>query len=266
MKLKMKLNWRNAVFLIGAALAVLPATLRAQTRQKIPPANPPLYTEDFLNGKLTGWNTYGASVSLGSVNGRPALQTQGDSQVFWGDINDQKKTYRDVTVEGDVSVDRDNVNSGFMVRASKQTSDNSWGGYWASIRKLDVGYAVVQLFRFPEHTLLQEARVKVVVRENSLVHLKITCKGPNLWVWANGTDAPAITEFDDRQMQPGFIGFKAENNKASLSHVKIGPAGQTPHAPYVHDWSWVKGAVFITSESVNSNQMWDEYHPAVISA
>jgi hypothetical protein len=41
----------------------------------------------------------------------------------------------------------------------------------------------------------------------------------------------------------------------------VSKVGKTPRAPYVHDWSGIKGAVFITSESVNSYQMWEEYHP-----
>lgn len=270
MRSDMTLNRHNIILFLALVLAALPGILKAQNMQNnplqdhSPPLNHLLYRDDFLDNSLTKWHAYGAGVSISSVGGSPALQTQGDSQVFWDNADDPKKMYQDVTVEGDVSVDRNNVNSGFIVRADKQTSDNSWSGYWASIRRVDAGYAVVQLFRFPNYALLQEARIKGAVSANSQVHLKVTCQGPNIWVWANGVDAPAITEYDDTHTQPGFIGFKAENNKAFLSHVRISEGGKLPRNPYIRDWSKVKGAVFITSESVNSYQMWDEHHPAVI--
>lgn len=218
------------------------------------------YTERFDNGRLGGWSSYGAKAVAGTLNGTSALQTQGDSQVFWGAADDKTRMYRDITVEGDVSVERNDVNSGFIIRASKQVTDNQWSGYWASIRKIGVGYTIVQLYRFPDYTLLQEARVQGIVSDNQLVYLKVTCQGPNLWVWANNVSVPAITEFDDKCTAPGFVGLKAENNKAYFTNVVVSKVGKTPHAPYVHDWSEIKGAVFITSESVNSYQMWEEYH------
>ena len=171
--------------------------------------------------------------------------------------------YRDVTIEGDVSVERNDVNSGFIVRADKQVNGNEWSGYYASLRKLSAGYSIVQLFRFPQWVLLQEARVRGEVKVNQLVHLKITCQGPNIWVWANDMSAPAISEHDDTHTAPGFVGMKADT-KAYFDNIVITSGGEAPRKPYVSDWSWVKGAIFITSNSVNSYQMWEEYKPDVI--
>lgn len=217
-----------------------------------------------LDGKSSEWHTYGAPTIVNAVKGSPAMQTQGDSQIFWGDPNDKSKMYRDVTVEGDVSVEHENVNSGLIIRANKQGRGNDWNGYFACYRRIGPGYAIVQLYRFPDFVLLQEARIQGIGETNRPIHLKVTCKGSSIWIWANDMSVPAITEFDDTYMTPGFVGLKADNNKAGFDNIVISPVGKTPRAPFVRDWSWVKGAVFITSESVNSYQMWEEYHPEVI--
>jgi len=243
---------------------ILSVALKAQNVRDTLPTRDVLYSDNFENGKIEYWKSYGAKAVLGIVNGSPAIQSQGDSQIFYGDANDKTKMVRDVTIEGDVSVERDDVNSGFMVRASRQMDGNGWNGYYASYRKLSAGYTVVQLFRFPQFTLLQEARVRGEVKANQTVHLKVTCQGPNIWVWAGDISVPAISEYDDTDLSPGFVGLKADNNKACFDNIVIRTVGENPRKPLVRDWSWVKGAVFISSNSVNSYQMWQEYDPKVI--
>jgi hypothetical protein len=219
------------------------------------------------HGRREAWTAYGSDIAVTSVKGSLAFRTQGDSQVFWGDADDPRKRYQDVVIEGNVTVERNDVSSGFVVRAARQANGSACGGYYACIRMLAAGYAIVQLYRFPEFALLQEARVKGIVEVNRPVRLKVMCKGTSLWIWAQDLTIPAITEFDAVHSSPGFVGLKAENNRASFENVVIrrfGRRDKTPRAPYVRDWSWVKGAVFITSESVNSYQMWEEYHPDII--
>ncbi len=243
---------------------VLPFALKAQNIQGTLPLASVLFSDNFDLGNIEYWKSYGAKAVLGVVNGSSAIQSQGDSQIFYGAANDQGKMLRDVTVEGDVSVERNDVNSGFMVRASRQVEGNAWNGYYASYRKLSAGYGIVQLFRFPQFTLLQEARVRGEVNANQLVHLKVTRQGPNIWVWAGDISVPAISEYDDTYLSPGFVGLKADNNKACFDNIVVRTVGETPRKPLVRDWSWVKGAVFISSNSVNSYQMWQEYDPKVI--
>lgn len=250
------------ILLIACLIWSISAT--AQKAVNTSPIARVLHAENFNQGKPVGWSAFGDAVGISMINGSPALQTQGESQVFWGGATDRTKMLRDVTIEGDVSVERDDVNSGFMARASKQVNGNGWSGYWACLRKLGAGYAIVQLFRFPDYALLQEARVRGTVNANQLIHLKVSCRGPNLWVWANDMSVPAITEYDDHCAEPGFVGLKSENNKAYFDNITITTGGRMPRPPHVTDWSWIKGAVFITSDSVNSYQMWEEYHPDVI--
>ena len=251
------------LMLILSALLLPSGILKAQKAQDTPPARV-LRSENFNTGKMEGWSAYGASVAVNSFEGKPALETQGSSQIFWGVPGDNSKRLKDVTIEGDVAVERNNASAGFLLRADKQGSDNMGSGYWTCLRKLDSGYAIVQLYRFPEYALLQEARARVTVNLNQPVPLKVTCNGPHIWVWAGDMRVPAITEFDDKCGGAGFVGLKAEDNKARFANIVISAGGKTPRAPYVHDWSWIKGAVFITSESVNSYQMWEEYHPEVV--
>ena len=260
----MKIRKRDILLLITLIRMILPGTTYAQKLQSDLSSERVLHTFNFNEGKLEGWNVYGAPAVVRTTHGDSALQTQGDSQIFWGAANDKHEMAQDVTVEGDVSVEHDDANAGFMVRASEQTAGNAWKGYYACLRKLSGGYAVVQLYRFPDFVLLQEARVRGTVNVNQPVHLKITCQGPHLWVWAQEMSAPAITEYDNDVLRPGFFGLKSENNKALFNSIVVRTVGHTPRAPYVRDWSWIKGAVFITSGSVNSYQMWEEYPSATI--
>ena len=260
----MKRNNLNPLFLMLMLLAwLLPGILKAQQAQNTPPARV-LHSENFNAGKMEGWSAYGASAAAIVIEGKPALETQGSSQIFWGAPGDNSKRFQDVTIEGDVAVERNNASAGFLLRADKQGSDNAGSGYWTCLRKLESGYAIVQLFRLPEYALLQEARVCGTVNLNQPLPLKVTCNGPRIWVWAGDMGVPAITEFDDKCGKAGFVGLKAEDNKARFANIVISAGGKTPRAPYLHDWSWIKGAVFITSESVNSYQMWEEYHPEVV--
>ena len=41
--------------------------------------------------------------------------------------------------------------------------------------------------------------------------------------------------------------------------MRIAPANSTPPPPLRNDWSWVRGAVYVRSDAVNSVQMWHDY-------
>ena len=254
-----KVVWCSALFLVWITLLGMTGTQKS-------PALPPVrvLASDSIRPFPKNWTVHGSKVSADVLSRVPVLHTEGDAQVFWNASDDKTKKLRDVIVEGDVSVSHIGTSSGFIVRAGKQAVGTDSGGYYACLRPLATGYAVVQLFRFPDFVLLQEARLRGTVGVNQRIRLKVICKGPHFWVWAGDTKTPAITEFDDTNMAPGFVGLKADNNQATFANLIISTAGETPRPPYVHDWSKVKGAVFITSESVNSYQMWEQYHPQVV--
>ena len=224
----------------------------------------PLFEDRFDQGRIEGWTVCGAPAALPTVDGSLVLQTTGDSQIFLGAPDDATRRYQDVTIEGDVSVEKESVNTGFVVRAEKQVGGTEGKGYFACLRDLGVGYAAVQLYRFPGWTLLQESRVRGEVKPGRMVHLKLACRGPNLWVWANDMNVPALTEFDETYPDAGFVALKADNNKACFDNIVVRQTTETPRLPLVRDWSWVKGAVFIASHGVNSYQMWEEWDPAAI--
>ncbi len=226
-----------------------------------------LYSEGFENGQPKNWTAFGDAVEIAALNGSPALKTGKNSQVFWGSASDAAKKYADITIEGDVAVGADDANAGFLIRADRQQVGPNLNGYFANIRKLrGEAYSVVQLYRLPEFVLLQEARVRGTPAIGVPVHLKVTCRGKSIWIWAGDANdkTPALTEYDDRHLNAGFIGLKSENNQAMFDNVVVSTGGGTPRAPLVRDWSNVKGAVFVTSNSVNSYQMWEEYQPATI--
>lgn len=247
------------------ALGLLFAWLAGRPAPAAPASAAPVYaTERFDRAQLEGWTAFGRPPVIAPRHGNPALQTHGDAQLFWGAPEDASKKFQEVTLEGDVSVERVDVNSGFILRASRPAPGNACGGYFASIRLLAAGYAIVQLHRLPHFELLQEARVIGTVKPDEPIRLKASAQGPFLRVWANDLSAPAITEFDDTWPAAGFVGLKAVNNKAWFDNVVISAAAEALPKPVVRDWSWVKGAVFITSDRVNSYQMWEEYHPDTI--
>lgn len=180
--------------------------------------------------------------------------------IYWGGPDDTTRSYADITLTGNLTLQQDDSGAGLLVRADR----HGGSGYWACLRHpKGASYAVVQLFRLPELTLLQEARVAEEFKSGRPISLKITCQGPHLWVWAGSLLLPAITEFDDTHTGSGAVGLKSES-RCRFGKASVEAGGATPRAPYVADWSGVRGAVFITSESVNSYQMWEEYHPAVI--
>ena len=149
------------ILLVSLAFSSLARAQKVSDRQ---PTDRVLHAANFDDGKHEGWTNYGADVVVGPINGIPALQTQGDSQVFWGDASDQTKRCQDVSIEGDVTVERNDASSGFIVRATRQTNGSDCSGYYACIRKLGAGYVIVQLFRLPEFALLA---LIVVVKERA---------------------------------------------------------------------------------------------------
>ena len=78
-----------------------------------------LSSSDFEDGKLDGWIPYGAGTRVSRLDGRAALLTEGDTQLFLGDERDRGRKLQDVAIEGEVSVDRNDASSGFIVRAAR---------------------------------------------------------------------------------------------------------------------------------------------------
>lgn len=125
-----------------------------------------LISSPFDDSKHHGWTAYGADLIVGQIHGGSALETQGDSQIFWGDSGDQTRMFQDIAIEGDVTVERNDVSTGFILRAARQTQNSACSGYYACVRKLGAVFGIVQLYRFPEFALLQEARIKGAVEVN----------------------------------------------------------------------------------------------------
>jgi len=148
-------------------------------------------------------------------------------------------------------------------------------GYAVCLREIEKGVhpqfgpwerPVVQLFRIDRDgwKVLQESKV-MDCRSGLSRRIKVICQGPNLWVFYEDMETPVLKEFDDQYDRPGMIGlFKDHAGTGSYDNVSIGPitsAIKTPDPPLRTDWSWVRGAVYVRSNAVNSVEMWHDYWP-----
>ena len=147
-------------------------------------------------------------------------------------------------------------------------------GYAAGLREIENGVhpefgpwerPVVQLFRIDRDgwKLLQESKV-VGVRSGRMSRLKVACRGPDIWVYVDDMATPILKEFDDRYDRAGAVGvWKDQRGTGLFDDVSLAAVGPTPAPPLRVDWSWVRGAVYVRSDAVNSAQMWHDYWPHV---
>jgi hypothetical protein len=91
--------------------------------------------------------------------------------------------------------------------------------------------------------------------------LKVVCRGPNIWVLYEDMRTPVLAEYDPEYDRAGFVGlWKDQLGTGLYGNFSVGPvpAGLPPE-PLRTDWSWVRGAVYVRSDAVNSVQMWHDY-------
>ena len=174
---------------------------------------------------------------------------------------------RDVEVTADVGYAHDEAHAaaGIAFRLGEDAT-----GYAVGLREVEKGVhpefgpwerPVIQLFRMDRDgwKLLQESKV-IGCRSGLLRRLKVVCRGPNIWAYYEDMTTPVLTEFDDRYDRAGAVGlWKDRLGAGSFDNVQIAPASSTPPPPLRTDWSWVRGAVYVRSDAVNSVQMWHDY-------
>ncbi|HEY1123423.1 MAG TPA: hypothetical protein VGE67_17540, partial [Haloferula sp.] len=139
-------------------------------------------------------------------------------------------------------------------------------GYAIGLREVEKGAdwerPVLQLFRMDREggwKLLQESKV-MGCRSGELRKLKVQCHGADLFVYYEDMETPVIREFDDTYIRPGRVGlWKDQTGGAKFDDFAIGPVTSLPEPPSRTDWSWVKGAIYVRSDAVNSVQMWHDY-------
>ncbi|MEK7951954.1 PA14 domain-containing protein [Luteolibacter soli] len=139
-------------------------------------------------------------------------------------------------------------------------------GYAVGLREVEKGEdwerPLLQLFRMDREggwKLLQESKV-MHCRSGELRKLKVQCHGADLFVYYEDMKTPVIREFDDTYSRPSRVGlWKDQIGGAKFDDFAVGPVTSLPDPPSRTDWSWVKGAIYVRSDAVNSVQMWQDY-------
>ena len=178
---------------------------------------------------------------------------------------------RDAAVSADVTYDSKQpfAAAGLVVRYDPQART----GYAACMREIERGVdpqtgpwerPLLQLYRLDPDgpKLLQEAKV-MHSRSGRAARVKVVCRGPELWVFHGDMDVPVLREYDDVYDRPGRVGvWKDPIGRSSFSGFTAKPPAGSDAAlepPSRTDWSWVRGAVYVRSDAVNSVQMWTDY-------
>jgi len=223
--------------------------------------------DDFNSGQLDGWRLREGTWSV--KDGR-AIAT-GPFAVMLHRSDPQ----RDCELAADVAYSHTEPHAaaGLLFRYAEDGT-----GYAVDLREIERGVhpesgpwerPVVQLYRLGKDgwKLLQESKVPDC-RSGLLRRLKVVCKGPNIWVYYQDTTTPILTQYDPLYDRAGLIGLWKDHVGIGLyDNFSVGPlAALLPPDPARTDWSWVRGAVYVRSNAVNSVQMWHDYwdHTQVI--
>ena len=174
---------------------------------------------------------------------------------------------RDVDVTADVGYSHDEAHAAAGI-AFRLGDDST--GYAVGLREIEKGLdpvcgpwerPVIQLWRLDRDgwRLLQESKV-MGCRSGVLRRLRVVCRGPAIWAYYGDMTAPILKEFDDRYDRVGAVGlWKDQRGSGLYDNVEITAASSEPTPPLRTDWSWVRGAVYVRSDAVNSVQMWHDY-------
>ena len=210
-----------------------------------------LFTDDFSDGDFSDWSTEGTwSITDGQLKG------EANSNIFIGD-------YSDFEFETDLTLTADESQTGVVFRVSAPGIEDNFTGYFASLR-ISTNKALLELQRVNNGRVDIANEMTLDIEKNVMQHIKIVCKGSNIWVFVNDMDTPAITEYDPFYSS-GYIGLKTKENYALFDNITVTSAHyDSPKEPVIIDWSDVKGATFVTSNSVNATQMMEEYDPLII--
>lgn len=151
-------------------------------------------------------------------------------------------------------------------------------GFAAGVREIENGVhpqfgrwerPVVQLFRCDRDgwKLLQESKVQRC-RSGEMGRLKVICRGPNIWIFYGDMDRPILSEYEPEHVRAGAVGlWKDHLGSGCYDRFRFGPPpDRLPAEPSRTDWSWVRGAVYVRSNAVNSVEMWHDYwdHTAIV--
>lgn len=179
-----------------------------------------------------------------------------------------QESRRDLEAAADVaySHNESHAAAGLVFRYDMKDST----GYAVCLREIERGThprfgpwerPVLQLFRMDGDglKLLQESKV-MDCRSGLLRRLRVICYGPDIWVFYQDMSEPVLKEYDPQYVRAGLFGLWKDHRGIGLfDNVVVSTVDSVPASPLRTDWSWVRGAVYVRSNAVNSVQMWHDY-------
>lgn len=217
--------------------------------------------DDFGTGTLEGWRVREGEWA---VEGGRAI-ARGKFAV----LLHRRGPYRDFEAAADVAYLHTEAHAaaGLVFRYSEAEGT----GYLVGLREIERDQhpetglwerPVLQLYRIDRDgwKLLQESKVERC-RSGVSRRLKVACKGPNIWAYYEDMATPILSELDAEYDRAGSVGLWKDHPGTGLyDDFAAGPLPDVlPPAPSRTDWSWVRGAVYVRSDAVNSVEMWHDY-------
>lgn len=208
---------------------------------------------NFDSGNLSQWKTYG---QWSVANGK--LTTPAGGNIFYNNA-----VYRNFTYEADISVGAKEEKAGLLFRSTKNNALD-FKGYFVDINMVPERIRL-ELRRVDNHDykVLSDAEV-LGVKLGKSCHVKVVCSGPFIWVFFQDMSKPVLSEYD-ATFSSGFVGFRSEKTNATFDNAHISSVVSTPPKPLVKDWSYVRGAVYTASNTVNATQTMEEFNPTVVN-
>jgi hypothetical protein len=234
--------------------AILSAALAALLAAAVP-ARAASFSDNFDDNDFAGWTTFGDWRAQGGTM-RSASKS---SNAVAG------PQFCDFSYEGDVQVTDLNRKTGLLFRVTGLTGEGgAFRGYYLEVEFAGDRTRLV-LWRIDAGPWVPLQSTMIYgVSLGSMMHLKVTAKGPDIWAYAKDMARPAITEHDTAYAC-GQVGVKNDGSPAQFDNLSAtDAAGTLPPAPLVKDWSWVQGAIFYPSYALNSVNFWTEYDTSVV--
>ncbi|SFW13255.1 family 16 glycoside hydrolase [Chitinophaga sancti] len=208
------------------------------------------FSDNFDNGNLSKWQAFG---NWSVENGQLTNPTGGN--IFY-----KEATYSDFTYEADISVSEKEEKAGLLFRATKDDALD-FKGYFVDLH-LVPGRIRVEIRKVDHYDYKVLSDAEVIPGKSS--HIKVVCKGPYIWVFFDDMTTPILCEYDTT-FTSGAVGFRSEKAHTYFDNAKV--SGEVPSlpTPLVKDWSYIRGAVYTSSNAVNATQTMEEFNPALIN-
>ncbi|MES2933612.1 MAG: AbfB domain-containing protein [Pseudomonadota bacterium] len=204
----------------------------------------------FVNSSAfaQSWNNYGGNwTHSGAFNSVDS--GLGSKSILAG------SNFQSSTMEADVSVGAGG-DAGFVFRASNLgIGADAYSGYYVGLSTLN---NTVVLGR-ANNNWTEMIAYPFQINANTNYHLKLVSSGKSIEVFVNNIHV--LSAGDDVYMS-GAAGLRVMGTSAQFSNVAITNNGTIPVPTY--NFSSVKGAVYVPTNTVNYLEWWQNYDPTIV--